>query len=162
MAIKNKDGTVYKLTCPNPLMQEQDIWSADVIFHNHFGIKVCIPDPARKPIIKEEVVKELPQVVVEPSFMADIWCLPAIYEEVVDPLYGEKHKRINYGNKFVFKAKLMEMSDLFIILWTENQEVTEGSIIFPQVKDKRWWRVAEIKDNLLRCVITDYQPNFSL
>ena len=33
MAIKNKDGSVYKLKSPNPIMKSQDVWN-NFTLHN--------------------------------------------------------------------------------------------------------------------------------
>lgn len=47
MAIKNKDGSVYKLTSPNPVRKEQKQWTeAPMVFHNFDWQGLTLPDEA--------------------------------------------------------------------------------------------------------------------
>ncbi len=173
--IKNKDGTPYRLERPNPIREKQNVWDRAKIFsHNRFGKLVIIPDLQKSlskiqkeipigPASFEEIRAEEPVQVQED--MVDVWCLPAYKKEYVDSLYNEKYVKINYGKKFIFKSVLVEMADISMVIWTATK-IAEGSIIYPKVNDKRWWRVEEIKKDekegyLLYCIITDYQADFS-
>jgi hypothetical protein len=206
MPIKNKDGTLFKLESPNPIMSEQMLWEKDqMIIHNmpKFGQPVVMKDstePVKQAFDKMPIVgkiteptqeQELPTIVktTEPPTVVkkdipdivdkldddgittvmegeiDVWCLPAKYVEVVDSIYDQKYKKLKYGNKFIFQGYLIEQADLFTIIWTKTKAVSEGSIIYPKIMDKRWWRVTGTKEEeggyLLYAEITDYHPNFS-
>jgi hypothetical protein len=185
MPIKNKDGTPYRLTSPNPLMEEQIIWGKNYTLHGRLGQVVTFPDnaqlparpqPPRKFSTPDEPKKEEPEIVesLEPDFVGSesegqiqVWCLPATYKEYVDTLYNEKYRKIVYGKKFLFEAILEDQSDLFIMLWTNTKAVTEGSVLFPRTYDKRWWRVEGVKKDdegegyLIYATISDYHPEFS-
>lgn len=187
MALKNRDGTDFRLNKPNPIMASQKLWGKEVklIFHNKIGKTIILPDEIRavKPIIfdtqviekakvtltKEEplIVKQLeePEVGLVEEDKIQIWCLPASYKEYKDALYGEKYLKVRYGNKFMFEAITLEQDDLSFILWTNTKAVTQGSILFPRSHDKRWWQVQSIKEQdggyILAAMISDYQPKFS-
>lgn len=185
MAIKNKDGTPYTLTSPNPLMAEQEMWRKSVKFtlHNKLGTTVTLPDTGAAKVVPRQVVetpplpdqKFDPQIVdsvVEPDPVGfapeevmQVWCLPGTYKEYQDPLYNESYRKITYGKKFLFEAVLADQNDLQIILWTNTKAVSNGSILFPRNYDKRWWRVEAIKQEddgyLIYGTISDYQPEFS-
>ena len=164
MTIRNCDGTIFSLSKPNPIMISQSLWSKDeiVILHNKFGKKILIGSEVTEPDIKKkETPAQIPQLVADE---VDIWCLPAYYETKEDPLYGESHGILKYGSKFIFKGTIVESEDLYnTIACTDN--ITEGSVIFPKNKDKRWWRVnrkVRLPDGsyLINNLISDYQPSF--
>jgi hypothetical protein len=53
MALKNKDGTTYKISCPNPLMMEQDFW--DKFTKHNFEWTTEKTDLEEIEVIKKEV-----------------------------------------------------------------------------------------------------------
>jgi len=179
MAIRNKDGSEYNYSYPNPVRAEQNIWNSGekCLMHNKFGnltIQEMENKPRPEPIIVERSVG--PQIVhtdaneeVEmfeaPTNKIEAWCLPAYSQEYVDSLYGEKYNRIKYGNKFKFEMLIENQSDFGISFWTNTKTVTEGSVVFPKNKDKRWWRVTRTQQEddlyLLTGVIADYHPSFA-
>ena len=180
MAIKNRDGTLYNYSHPNPVMEGQNIWNNQekCVVHNKFGEPVTQKGnlPSRpQPVIITKKVEEIQTVETDPveeiqMFEAptnkiEAWCLPAHFQEYVDELYGEKYKRIKYGNKFKFEMLIEDQSDLGIRFWTNTKAVTVGSIVFPKNKDKRWWRVTGVHPEddiyLLKGEIADYQPSFA-
>jgi hypothetical protein len=160
MTIKNRDGTNFQLVKPNPLRINQNIWNSHIM-HNKFGkIVVVSSSEEAQQDISDDYMQEIGEDRVQ------IWCLPAHTKEFTDSLYNEKYVKVRYGKKFIFSGILIEMADLSMILWTDTRAVTEGSVVYPRVKDKRWWRVQEVKADdkegyLLRCVVTNYQPDFS-
>jgi len=177
MAIKNKDGSIYCYSKPNPVMNSQSLWSKDetVTIHNKFGKRYYESEPEEEVIEeKEKVVEEVKivETIVQESHTAgrdadvfDVWCLPATLIAKVDPLYGSNYNRIKYGEKYSFEAKLYESSDLYFQL-IAKQEIPENSVIFPLNKDRRWWRVVnneQYEDGfwIVTSQISDYQPNFS-
>src|SRR5688572_12320219 len=106
MALKNRDGSDFKLNKPNPLMAAQQAWDRGVklIFHNKFGKIVTVTDttPPAKPIplpqteenmknfwldqpkAAEPVVVETleePEVGIAESDKVQVWCLPASFKE---------------------------------------------------------------------------------
>lgn len=85
MPIKNKDGSVYKLQGPNPLMKSQDLDGENVIIHNLNPEEVIGEDPSRqyREIPNPFEVVDIQQSVEE--FMGDE--LPQVEEpEVQQPL----------------------------------------------------------------------------
>lgn len=184
MALKNKDGTEYKLNKPNPIMIDQTIWEKEkLILHNKIGKLVVLPDKTERVVFDHQTImktKELLEKSAEPVIVkqleepevgnneddkVQIWCLPASYKKYKDSLYGEEYKKINYGSKFLFEAISIEQDDLSFIIWTNTKAVTEGSILFPRTYDKRWWRVQSIREEnggyTIAAMISDYQPKFS-
>ncbi len=176
MALRNKDGSVFKLNGPNPIMTQQTLWNDKYIIHNKIGRRVVIADsqeiqePILKPQTKEpQIVESLgkkEEIRVEsPNDPIQVWCQPANYVEVVDPLYGEKYKKIKYGKKFMFEAIIVEHEDLFMIFWTNTKAVTPGSVIYPRSRDKKWWRIESVKEDqggyLMYASITSHHPDFS-
>jgi len=180
MVIKKKDGSVYRLSGPNPIMKNQSFWEADKsIVHNfnpveiitkieqneelqniepeeiHVSIKEVepsqLPSNIKKRIVPTEVVKKM------------VHCLPAFIKEFHDPLYGESRSTLSYGNKFTMEVVVASQSDLNIVLWTNSIEVGKGSIIYIP-ENKRWWKVTdETKRNegvMISCLPSDIQPSF--
>ena len=178
MAIKNKDGSVYCFSKPNPLMNSQALWPKDekVIFHNKFGqryygnkLEVQIEEEVEREV--EEEVKIVEKVIEKghstdrDEYVFDVWCLPAKVVTKVDPLYGSNYSRIKYSEKYKLEAKLFESNDLHLQLITK-QEIPVNSVIFPLNKDRRWWRVTNNQNYekgfwLVTGQISDYQPSFS-
>jgi hypothetical protein len=177
MAIKNKDGSIYCYSKPNPVMNSQLLWPKDeeIIIHNKFG-KRYTDQKIEEEVIekKEEVVEEVKivETIVQEGHtrrdadVFDVWCLPATIITKIDPLYGSSYNRIKYDEKYLFEAKLYESNDLYFQLITK-QKISENSVIFPLNKDRRWWRVVnneQYKDTdfwIITSQISDYQPNFS-
>lgn len=177
MTIKNKDGSDYYYSKPNPVMNSQSLWPKDepVKLHNKFGKRFYGQDMESEPELAEEVEEEIEEVKIVQSIekpkedtdsdIFEVWCLPATIITKVDPLYGSHYNRIKYGEKFTFEAKVYETTDLYLQL-VAKQEIPVSSVIFPLNKDRRWWRVAgseKYEDSgfwIITSQISDYQPNF--
>jgi hypothetical protein len=171
MAIKNKDGSIYCYSKPNPVMNSQSLWpkSEEIKFHNKFGQRTYSqPEPEKiKVEIKEAgiVIEKSKESTEKDVDVFDVWCLPATVITKVDPLYGSNYNRIKYGDKFTFEAKVYETTDLYLKLITK-QEVPENSVIFPLNTDRRWWRIKSNESYgdsnfwIVTSQISDYQPNF--
>lgn len=88
MVIKNKDGSVYKLTSPNPIRKAQKQWSdTPMVFHNFDWKGLTLPDetaPSKSftSDIKQLNVSpaELPTAVMEPPAKVEVE-LPNIEED---------------------------------------------------------------------------------
>jgi hypothetical protein len=177
MAIKNKDGSIFKLAGPPPVMENQTFWNEKVRIHNQFGQKYVqeavkpenndlpekIEEPSEEIKIVDSIKEETPKYVNES--IINVWCLPCTgSREVVDNLYGSRYGRPEYGEKFVFKAKLLEVEDLFIQMLAK-EKIPEQSVIYPQLQMKRWWRVSAVIETngfyVVTATISDYQPSFS-
>jgi hypothetical protein len=189
MAIKNKDGTVFKISGPNPLMDEQTLWDGftkhnfewseeidkenknkvfeikqnkeDVLFEEK---KIVIEEP--KIIEKKEEEKKVE--VKEQKNISDhktiqCFCLPAKTIEKKDELYEETYQRVEYLDKFIFDAVVIEKADIYIKFWT-MEKITKNSIVYPKNKDKRWWKVSDQKEApmgfIYIAMISDYTPSF--
>lgn len=179
MALRNKNGSEFTLPKPNPVMVSQELWDeTSYVLHNKFG-KLVEDSNVEKPIrvaVREPI---LPQKSNEPTIVEaikvptateienkiQVWCLPGFIAEVIDPLYGEKYNKVSYGKKFVFEAILADHNDLYIKMWANTKSVTVGSILYPRISEKRWWRVKSILKEKEMFLITadaaDYYPDFS-
>jgi hypothetical protein len=199
MTLYNKDGTVYKLNGPNPIMNSQDIWE-DYTLHNmawdeekHQGKPKV--NPIQSDIkIRDNFVEELeatknedvklnvdlverksqvaPKVEIKTSSSENqidkvfVHCLPATIREKKDHLYGESYQTIQYGDPWSFEAVIIEENDLDLTLWTDVRDVTIGSVIFPKINSKRWWRVQSKEQKtqgwLISAAPSDFQPSFEV
>lgn len=192
MALKNKDGTIFKLRGPNPLMNQQQFWDrGKVTLINMVFSEVTNADTRRTP---EKVFREyhaqpepqqepvsnvgvLPRPQPKPKIQVDsdtaqllrdhkviFLCLPV--EECVhkDELYNEKYSTYQYGEKTSFAGIIVAEGDLSIQFWTDRG-LMENSIVYPQTKSARWWRVtsSEPRSGGYFCagVASDVNPSFS-
>jgi len=191
MVIRNKDGSIYKLTTNNPLTFNQE-WK-NVILYNCTWKGEIVKDVKATPIQKLPKI-EVREVEIEEQHddvqticnlsregmtekiiknIVRVHCLPAEVKEEVDPLYEEVRENIVYGEKMAFEAIVVEREDLIIKLWT-NYKSSKDSIIFPSVfvkgnikfGDYRWWRIQEQEEKeggfLITAIPSDVQPDFSL
>ena len=92
-------------------------------------------------IQKSEKIKNKENLNIETT---ECFCLPAIISESHDDLYGEIKKTIKYGERFLFEIVALEQNDL-TFRWWSTKEIDKGSIIYPKNREKRWWKVTEIK-----------------
>lgn len=190
MAIKNRDGSTYSFSKPPPAMEEQAFWdkTEKIIFHNKFGekhfrddIKLPEPTPPQREVkavdfeaaekrweeeiqIVKAIEESKPKLVHED--IINVWCLPCLeYTENVDPLYDESYAKVKYGEKFQFQCRVMEIQDLSIQFVTEKSvEMGKESVIYPIMKNRRWWRIKDSKEvkgfKVWLAMISDYQPLF--
>ena len=190
MAIKNRDGSTYGFSKPPPAMEEQAFWdkTEKIVFHNKFGEKyfrdeIKLPEPVlpqrevkavdfeaaekrREEEIKivKAIEESKPKSVHED--IVNVWCLPCLeYTENVDPLYDESSATVKYGEKFQFQCRVLEIQDLSIQFVTEkNVEMGRESVIYPIMKNRRWWRIKDSKEvkgfKVWLAMISDYQPLF--
>ena len=174
--IKKKDGTVYRLNSPNPLVSDQEFWAEkdEFIIHNFDWDKTLTelgdflpsfplqkPEPEEPKIIEPEVEPEVidPEVKEpeeeKPLYLKNvvvIHCQPVIIKEHKDDLYDESYKKNQYGEKFTFEGIIIQREDFMILFWT-NIELTKNSILYPSkyrdgVKfgDYRWWKVNDMRE----------------
>lgn len=191
MAIKNADGSTYSFSQPPTTMEEQSFWDKKerVVLHNKFGEKHFreeLEEEVEKPVVREVKITNLAEVqkqkedqikivqALEDSKPAkpisadivNVWCLPCLsYDENVDPLYDESYAKVTYGDKFVFQSKLLVLEDLYLqFATTLSTKIPAESVIFPQTKSRRWWRVKGMEEvkgfNVYVAVVSDYQPKF--
>jgi hypothetical protein len=200
MPIKNKDGSVYKLRGPNPLMKTQKKWEkSDFKLHNFdwkseavenneeinpidsdFEVNQetnVVVEPLPEPEPKIEPEENRPKVVtsikkdalppeeeLSPAMQNKIqaYCLPALIHN--DSLYGETRVGRKYGTKFTFEAILMEHNGFAMLFWSGIQ-MEKGSIIYPQIKEKRWWKIIASEEKaggfIYQLIPSDVQPDFS-
>jgi len=192
MAIKNKDGSTFKLSAPNPAMRKQDLWCdgsklvlhnfkyEDVILHNsdHEEKK---PEPVKKKykpldeIVPQEINVLIKETVVPPEDKARkkkpptkniniLYCLPAITTDNFDPLYNENRISVTYGTQFIFEAIVTGSTDLTLEMWT-TKDLTKNSIVY-QPHTRRWWKVestiAHSDGFTVGCSPSAIQPSFRL
>jgi len=187
MAIKNKDGSTYSFTKPVPQMTQQSFWNKKekIIFHNKYGQRYLREKTANDEIDLDKIKREIkiPEFVEKDEIkiiqaieeskskplseeVVEIWCLPCIeHIENIDPLYDENYDKINYGEAFVFKSRLLSLEDLSIQFVTEESiNIPNESVIYPKTASRRWWRIKGMKIvegfNIYVGAISDYQPSF--
>jgi hypothetical protein len=171
MAIKRKDGTIFKLNGPNPIMKNQSFWDDETIVHNlkHEEFVTSLEDIETEDIIVE--IKDVPLDQVETRKKSiprevhreTIHCLPSIIKEFRDPLYDEVRTSISYGSKFTFEVATVTSSDISLTLWTNSHNPPAGSILYIPDK-KRWWKVTNTESSndgfMIYCLPSDLQPSF--
>jgi hypothetical protein len=179
MVIKNKDGTDYKLSGPNPLMKEQNIENVPFLVHN-FGqeeivekdknIDIPVVLKPKEPV--REIIQENPKIEpkiepVKPKISINYTqfaCAPVVMRKRKDDLYGETYSTVEYLDPIMFNGVVLDQSDFEFKFWAE-QELTIGSILFPKTQEKRWWKIkaiqAEQKGWTYLCEISTQQLGFS-
>lgn len=141
-----KDGTIYRLPGPNPIMNKQDLWNEDkIILHNWDNNEEEVVEEASVPFVEKTAEK------------VRAWCLPAQIKEYTDPLYGEVRNRIEYGNKFNFELVIVEQNDIQLKFWTNSTSLTKKSIIY---FDKRWWTISNVNNLIYDCLPSTETPSF--
>jgi hypothetical protein len=172
MVIKNKDGSEYKLSKPNPHMKNQLLWDSfelhnmnfetikELIKKNKVEIKEIVVEEVEeeeeevekvkikaieeevKEVVKEEIKEEVKEEISVKKTL--IYCLPARIKIHEDILYGEVKKIITYDKKFKFEAVILNITDVGMDIWTNAVVIEKESILYPQNFDKRWWKVNNI------------------
>ena len=91
-------------------------------------------------------------------------CLLAKIEEKVDRLYEDKTFKIRYSKEVSFEAVILDESDFQFVFWTHLDDITRKSVVYPMNRDKRWWKIDEIKKSpegiFCSCTPSDIQPTF--
>ena len=183
MAIKNKDGTVFKISGPNPLMNDQTLWDGFTKHNFEWTEEIDKENKTKSFEIKqnkEDVEFEEKKLVVEieePKIIEEnkeqkkifdhktiqCFCLPAKIIEKKDELYEEAYQRVEYLDKFIFDTVVIEKSDIYLKFWT-MEKITKNSIVYPKNKDKRWWKVSDQKEAPMgfihTAMVSDYTPSF--
>ena len=221
MAIKDKDGKVYKLRGPNPLVKNQVEWDRHKLKLINLSWQNEVVEDAKNPVkafdetlvkideeldlkpnaeanvaviepqqfieeIQAEPVPELepepipePQAKPEPKVIeankkiarifrergAEFFCAPVIGKRThLDDLYGHSYDTLQYGDKFVFDAVVLDQSDLETQFWCMRQ-LSIGSIIYRKERGERWWRIKDIEPKsggyIVTSIISDTNPDFS-
>jgi hypothetical protein len=217
MAIKDKNGKVFILRGPNPLMKSQQEWDRsriqlfnmkgwknEVVHDSHNPVEAFAANvidigedlkltPKRAKIIEprkfieeiREAPKEKPNVfkipeIVQPTLNVDpkmarilkergaeYYCAPAIgRKDHTDDLYGSSYSTIEYGEKFIFDAVVIDQSDLELQIWC-IRPVTSHSVIYKKIRQggERWWRIVNVESKtggwLAKAVTSDSNPDFS-
>ena len=222
MALYNKDGTLYRLQGPNPIMKTQVMWT-NFVLHNmkwdsekSEDLNPIVPSPppikVSESFISElEVVQpeikvvesasdlppvesksqeikvienkpETPSIEIAPKPPVQktestkvarqdddiektfIHVLPATIKNKKDHLYGDSYQTIQYLKPTSFEGVILEHDDIFFKVWTDTNQFQEGSVLYPKMQIKRWWRVQEVISQaggyILICMPSDYQPSF--
>lgn len=150
MAIFHKDGRMYVVEGPNPLVKTQEHWNpTGLVFHNFDWKEIRYKGSIEKPpvateeppkIEQEEFSKEEPAPKIEPidqtqdqdeqdqkefdlpfiKYKVLAYCLPAKSEARKDSLYGESWTRVKYGKKIVFPCIMINSNDIEIEFWTSD------------------------------------------
>jgi hypothetical protein len=173
--IRNKDGTIFKLQGPNPLLKDQE-WTPDenLELENFYWEEEVVNDSVGRITIPkvESPISSKPEIASEPPSPTPLplptppkpqpqginqenvvimHCLPVIVRKNTDELYDDSYSRMTYGQKFMIESIMIERSDLGIIFWTTTK-LEPNSIVFPSVYktgikygEYRWWKVLEME-----------------
>jgi hypothetical protein len=178
MAIKNKDGSVFRLSCPNPLTAGQEQWDRDIVLHNLGWEEEIVDDTTEVNVIQPKPELKLPEKIVEePEDRTKLHnilimhCQPAKITQKKDDLYREVYTRVDYGDKLLFEAVVVNLDDLAIQFWT-TYPITSGSIVYPSkykdgraYGDHRWWKITKTIDYqngfLAEGIMSQDHPDFS-
>lgn len=186
MVIKRKDGSIYKLQGPNPMMANQSFWDEETIIHNFDKIPETVTSQGKdittnyeeiplQDIEPDEVY--VPAKEIDPTNLPNptrkkpprevplitVHVLPSAINESYDPLYDETRTSITFGTKFTMQAVIANRNDIGLTLWTNSTEVAKGSIVYLP-EDRRWWRIQEVASRadgwMMHCTPSDLQPSF--
>lgn len=134
--IKNKDGSEYIYSQPNPLITNQNLLYFDEFINfdkfEEFTINY-------NKVIKKE----------RKGIKTKLFC----------------HRRENdiYTDKFSFDGYYLASNDLFIKIWTD-QEISLQSVLLV-TEQRRWWKVSEVEKAedgfILTAMPSDLKPTFS-
>ncbi len=176
MAIKNKDGSIFRLNKPNPAMNQQDLWDdgSQYILHNFTQEEFILhnfdkQEKEYQPIDEievEEIKVQIKETVIpkkdSPKNIITLYCMPAITNNANDPLYNEKKVSIVYGPQYTFEAIITISSDLVWQIWSVKDSPKNSIIFHPETK--RWWKVENSfkEDNgyYMGCKPSTIQPSF--
>lgn len=174
MAILDKDGKIYRIPSPNPMMKNQEFWDYSKLKLINFNkskkeiVNIEVPIiqqvPVKQAIVEEPLIPTPPEpippdpipvitthvnppVVETDSRLSKLVCLPFVNE--------------GYDKKFTFEAVVLDETGFQYIFWT-NIEIPPNSIIY---YGRRWWKVYELhkKNNghIHVCNMSDIQPDLS-
>lgn len=179
MVIKNKDGTIYKLSGPNPLMKEQNIENVPFLVHNfgqeeitekdkNIDIPILTPKTSQEKPKLEPKIEPKVELKSEPTVpkinYTQFACSPVIMRKRSDEFYNETYSTIEYLEPIIFNGVVLDQSDFEFKFWSE-QELTIGSILYPKTQEKRWWKIksqqVEQKGWTYLCDISSQQPGFN-
>jgi hypothetical protein len=175
MAVYKKDGSVYKLNGPNNLMISQEKWGSFVAHNlkNLSNLKIESNTPhvvlgsKKEPEIKKETITfvqtpstekidikqdtlEIKEKPLENNYFDGfqrtvMHCALAKLEEIKDELYNDVHIKKKYIDSFTFECIVLSLNDFTLIFWTMLDNLSVGSVVYPQNDSKRWWEIKEIE-----------------
>lgn len=118
----------------------------------------------RKASVQKDLQREEIAAVSSEIEKIFIHCLPAKIRQRKDSLYGDTYQTIQYGAPISFEGVILDHEDLMIKIWTDVEQISIGSIIYPKMNYKRWWRVQEKQQEaggwILKGMPSDEQPSF--
>jgi hypothetical protein len=181
MTIRDRDGNIYKLKGPNPIMNTQNSWDHNkIIVHNmqfpliihrdqkqlineNIAIEECHPAEFVLPKLDTNRTQKLNNLLEERKIK--LLCLPAKKQDFSDALYGTTYSRTQFGEKTSITGVAISSNDLMFVFWTEYV-IEVKSIVYPtQTEMKRWWQVdkCELQAGgfLVSCSPSTISPDFS-
>lgn len=180
MAIKDKNGNVFKLRGPNPILEKQEIWDKSQVKLINITQEELVVEDEKNPIEQFKEEYQVPDIaeIIEPVIIdtqeetqklidrnkVSFLCVPRQDLKYKDETYGETYTKTVYLEKFQFEAVILDEQDLFLKFWTTH-EISIGSIVYPQNVEKRWWKVTEVESKpagaAYLCSVSDLNPEFS-
>ena len=127
-------------------------------------IEEMLEEDFKKEVIHEDLQRK--EEIIEENQIKKIFihCLPAKIRIKKDDLYSESYKTVQYENPISFEGVLLQEADLAIEIWTDTNDISVSSIIYPKLGSKRWWKIQEKTQKMGGWVLTgvpsSYQPSF--
>ena len=94
-------------------------------------------NPVERPVVVIPDFREQDKAEPKPVFH----CLPAIIRRHRDALYGETYATVKYDSPFTFEAYVVDQTDFNLLFWTSGpaaEKISEGSVVYPKLMEKRW------------------------
>lgn len=117
--------------------------------------KVPEPPPPPEPQPQRTTIPEKVQ-----KAAVRLLCVPVVMVRIGT----SKLLQSRFGDKFSFEGVILNQEDLNLKFWTTTK-IKDGSIIYPQTLDKRWWKVVHSQPSangwIYDSVPSNLNPDFS-
>ena len=182
MTLRNKDGSVFRLSLAKPPAITQELWEqeqANYVLHNwEWPDTQSVAEAPPEPPVMEEPPPPTSTPVVEDPPPTVVETLPPTPHKLQIP-DAIRNKIVMFfclpvgGNQFTFEGLVVDNSDLDMTIWTNLPSLVKGSIIFPskyvnveeEYDDYRWWKVqgctAKSSGVLAYCLPSEVTPDFT-
>lgn len=190
MPLRTKEGHIYKLAGPNPVMREQKLWGDYVVHNMKWKSENAVDETEVSPIqsdfqVKEDFVSELARtkpdetrVIEQPltekvevkQEKKDLSSVSGIEKTFIHCLPMVLTTKVDpvYGDKHqsLSPEKPFSFEGVLIeesdfhIQYWASIKVEPGSVLYPKSMSKRWWRVQEVEPKAGGWLLTAMPSDF--
>ena len=183
MAIRNRDGSIYEISKPNPIRRSQNDWNMEnVVLWNmknlndsdrpsKYETPVKLPGPSKK---KESSLDRTSSNTLMNANAAQqkanddqtVECFAVSYERNgrIDSLYGDRSSSYRFYDQKTFHVHVIRDTDLSF-QFTTKETLELNTIIFPKDQSSRWYKIDQIDTEdgtrTVLAVPSDITPTFS-